>query len=61
MLVSLLYGLDLENHGLISCMFQDSIDDLYEYTQWPESEIYTQGFDKFKSSKFSYIKMDNKQ
>jgi hypothetical protein len=53
MLVSLLYGLDLENHGLISCMFQDSIDDLYEYTQWPESEIYTQGFDKFKSSKLS--------
>jgi hypothetical protein len=51
MLVSLLYGLNLDKHGLISCMFRDSIDDLYDYTQWPELEIYKQGFSKFKSSK----------
>jgi hypothetical protein len=53
MLVSLLYGLDLDKHGLISCMFQDSIDDLYDYTQWPELEICRQGFNKFKSSKLT--------
>jgi hypothetical protein len=50
MLVSLLYGLNLNQHGLISCMFQDKIDDLYKYTLWPELEIYRQGFNKFKSS-----------
>jgi len=53
MLISLLYGLDLDKHGLISCMFRDSIDDLYDYTQWPELEIYRQGFSKFKSSKLA--------
>jgi hypothetical protein len=53
MLISLLYGLDLDKHGLISCMFQESIDDLYDYTQWPELEIYKQGFSKFKSSKLA--------
>jgi hypothetical protein len=51
MLVSLLYGLNLDQYGLISCMFQDKIDDLYSYTQWPELKIYQQGFDKFKLSK----------
>ena len=50
MLISLLYGLDLDKHGLISCMFKDSITDLYEYTKWPEQDIYKQGFDKFKDS-----------
>ena len=47
---NLLYGLDLDKHGLISCMFKDSITDLYEYTKWPEQDIYKQGFDKFKDS-----------
>jgi hypothetical protein len=50
MLISLLYGLDLEKYGLISCMFKDNIDDLFEYTKWPESDIYKQGFNKFKNS-----------
>lgn len=50
MLISLLYGLDLDKHGLISCMFKDSITDLYEYTKWPEQDIYKQGFNKFKDS-----------
>lgn len=51
MLISLLYGLDLDKHGLISCMFKDSITDLYEYTKWPEQDIYKQGFDKFKDGR----------
>jgi len=33
-LVSLLYGLDINNLGLISCMFKDNISDLLEYIQW---------------------------
>lgn len=53
MLVSLLYGLNLEEHGLISCMFKDSITDLYEYTKWPVQAIYKQGFAKFKDSQLA--------
>lgn len=53
MLVSLLYGLNLEEHGLISCMFKNSITDLYEYTKWPEQDIYKQGFAKFKDSQLA--------
>lgn len=64
MLVSLLYGLNLEQHGLISCMFKDSITDLYEYTNWPEQDIYKQGFNKFKDSELvlndDYIIYNNK-
>lgn len=48
MLLALLYSLDLTKHGLISCMFKDKIDNLFEYTQWPETEVYKQGFEKFK-------------
>ena len=33
-LVSLLYGLDINNSGLISCMFKDNVSDLFEYLQW---------------------------
>jgi hypothetical protein len=50
MLVSLLYGLNLEQHGLISCMFKESIDDLFQYTCWPEYNVYNHGFSRFKSS-----------
>jgi hypothetical protein len=64
MLVSLLYGLNLEQHGLISCMFKDSITDLYEYTNWPKQDIYKQGFNKFKDSELvlndDYIIYNNK-
>lgn len=50
MLVSLLYGLNLEQHGLISCMFKESIDNLFQYTCWPEYDVYNYGFNRFKSS-----------
>ena len=32
--VSLLYGLGIQQHGLISCMFRDAVDDVFEFTQW---------------------------
>jgi hypothetical protein len=52
MLISLLYGLNLEQHGLISCMFKDKIENLFDYTQWPvpDKSIFENGFNKFKSS-----------
>jgi hypothetical protein len=34
MLVSLLHGLDLQSHGLISCMFKDTLVDLFDETKW---------------------------
>lgn len=52
MLVSLLYGLNIQNSGLISCMFKDSIDDLFSYTQWKTSDpaVYLTGVDKLKNT-----------
>jgi hypothetical protein len=49
-LVSLLYGLGLENTGLISCMFKNDLEDLYSYTDWPKNPTVTKGFIKFKRS-----------
>lgn len=51
MLVSLLHGLGINEQGLISCMFKDSIDDLFEYTEWKVSDkkIYEKGFEILKS------------
>ena len=51
MLVSLLHGLGIQDAGLISCMFKDSIDDLFEYTNWEVSntDVYLKGFDVLKS------------
>lgn len=52
MLVSLLYGLNIEHNGLISCMFADTITDgLFEYTKWQVSnqELYLQGFKKLQN------------
>lgn len=58
MAVSLLHGLGLADHGMISCMFQNNVDDLINYTKWmfdsSQSEIkdiYISGFEKFKESK----------
>jgi len=55
MLVSLLYGLDIQNSGLISCMFKDSIDDLFEYTDWKvtNTSVYLKGFDVLRTSSTS--------
>jgi len=52
MLVSLLHGLKIQNSGLISCMFKDSIEDLFEYTKWKVSnkDLYLKGFKTFKST-----------
>lgn len=55
MLVSLLHGLDIQDSGLISCMFKDSIDDLFEYTKWEVSDtsVYLKGFDVLRNSSTS--------
>ena len=52
MLVSLLYGLNIQNSGLISCMFKDDIDDLFDYTNWKTADpaVYLTGFDKLKNT-----------
>jgi hypothetical protein len=36
--VSLLHGLEIQGKGLISCMFRDSIDNLFDFTQWKFSD-----------------------
>lgn len=50
MLVSLLHGMGINNHGLISCMFKDSVDDLFEYTKWQvaDKSVYEDGFNMLK-------------
>ena len=55
MLVSLLYGLDIQDFGLISCMFKDNIEDLFSYTEWKtkSDDIYLTGFSKLKDSDLS--------
>lgn len=52
MLVSLLYGLGIQNSGLISCMFKDKIHDLFEYTDWnvTDTSVYLKGFDVLRNS-----------
>ena len=56
--VALQYGLGLQKHSLISCMFKDRIDDLVSYAGWPFTEeqqhikdLMTSGAKKFKRSK----------
>jgi hypothetical protein len=58
MLVSLLYGLGLEQNGMISSMFQKKIKDIFKQTGWKFQEdqtdiqnIIERGFKKFKKSK----------
>ena len=55
MLVSLLYGLDIQKSGLISCMFKDTVDDLFEFTDWKVSDnsVYLKGFDILKNTALS--------
>jgi len=50
MLLALLYKLDIQDHGLISCMFKDQINDLFRYTQWNTDKqlIFEEGFTSFK-------------
>lgn len=58
MLISLLYGLGLEKNGMISCMFQKKIKNLFKETNWQTREdqlnirdLLENGFTKFKKSK----------
>jgi len=37
-LVSLLYGMEIDNMGLVSCMFNNILKDTVEYTQWQFTE-----------------------
>lgn len=60
MTVSLLYGLGIQDHGLISCMFKDDIDNLFDYTEWQFTKeqqdiknLIGNGFDILKKSKTS--------
>lgn len=50
MLLALLYKLDIQDQGLVSCMFKDQITDLFEYTQWhtDKKSIFEEGFVSFK-------------
>jgi len=54
-LISLLFGLGLHKHGMISCMFKDDISSLIKTVKWPFSDeqkkILSNGFRKFKKSK----------
>lgn len=52
MLVSLLYKLGIQDHGLISCMFKDQIDNLFEFTRWQTSKQteFEEGYAIFKKS-----------
>lgn len=57
MLTSLLYGLGVNNSGLISCMFKDNVMDPIEYLKWLFTNnqqhiktIIVQGFDQLKNT-----------
>lgn len=57
MLISLLYGLELDKHGIISCLFKEKFIDLFRYSNWKFTadqqnikDILTIGFDNFKNS-----------
>ena len=53
-LISLLYGLDIHKHGMISCMFKDLISNLTKEIKWPfsseQKKILNKGFRRFKKS-----------
>lgn len=57
MLVSLLHGLNIQDHGLISCMFKDTLVDLFAETEWqfrnnqqPIKDTIANGFELLKQS-----------
>tara|TARA_B110000238_G_scaffold192917_1_gene228747 strand:- start:323 stop:1483 length:1161 start_codon:yes stop_codon:yes gene_type:complete len=49
MLVSLLYELDIQDTGLISCMFKESITKIVKNTDWDVSEYYETGSIKVRA------------
>jgi hypothetical protein len=53
-LLSLLFGLNVDKCGLISCMFKNDIMDLNKEIKWPftnkQKEILNRGFQKFKKT-----------
>jgi hypothetical protein len=56
-LLGLLYGLRLEKHGLISCMFKDKCDNLFRWVKWKFTTeqqhikmLVEMGYDQFKLS-----------
>jgi predicted MPP superfamily phosphohydrolase len=60
MLVSLLYGIDLESNGLISWMYKDQVDDLIPKDSWVFNDdqqhikqLFENGFKKVKNSQLS--------
>lgn len=57
MLVSLLYKLGIQDLGLISCMFKDKFEDLFEFAQWKTSKqsYFEDGFKLFKQSQLSIV------
>ena len=57
MLISLLYGLNIQDHGIITCLFKDTFTDLFESTKWQFSEhhrsikaLLGNGFESFKKN-----------
>ena len=52
MLVALLHALGWQKHGLISCMFKDTITDIINYTKWKvsDSDLYRSGWSELLSS-----------
>lgn len=52
MLVSLLHSLDIQDSGIISCMFRDQIDDVIDYTKWKVNNTlqYCQGWHTLANS-----------
>lgn len=60
-LVSLLYGLNIQSTGLISCMFKDNIDNSINATQWntDSSHIYELGCSRLKDQGTNIV--DNRE
>ena len=52
MSLSFLHELGYQKHGLISCMFKESITDVMEYTNWEVSkpDLYSSGWNKLLTS-----------
>jgi hypothetical protein len=58
--VSLLYGLGIQDKGLISCMFKDIIKDIFDFTKWQFNDkqqdiklLIGKGFDILKDAELS--------
>lgn len=57
MLLALLHGLNIQEHGIITCLFKDKFTELFESANWqfsdqqqPVKELLANGFDTFKSN-----------